>query len=403
MNDYTLDAVENPRLQRLKEKTSLYNFTASTLEALHDAHQGIERSKRRARQTVWWPGITSDIVNTVGNCAACQERRSSLPQEPMATEPLPSRIFEDVSSDLFSHAGRDYFVYVDRLSGWPIIHQLPRGDTTSRQIIKALREAFVSLGVPVRLRTDGGPQYKSREVANFLKRWGVQHVISTPYYPQSNGHAESAVKLLKHLVSKTTEGGSFNDMFYRGLLELRNTPRADRRSPAQMVFGHPIRSCVPAHHSTFAVQWQQHADECDSKAAKVLNQAQRHYNSSAHTLPSMKIGVHVRIQDPISKRWDKLGTIVGVGYHRDYLVKTPSDRVLWRNRRFIRSSLQLPLEAAGTPSADHQGRGGPRRTPSEEPATAPRRRVRFQLEPESVLRRGARQRRPPNRLGFDDH
>ena len=28
MNDYTVDAVENPRLQRLKEKTSLYNFTA---------------------------------------------------------------------------------------------------------------------------------------------------------------------------------------------------------------------------------------------------------------------------------------------------------------------------------------------------------------------------------------
>lgn len=28
LNDFTLDAVENPRLQRLKEKTGLYNFTA---------------------------------------------------------------------------------------------------------------------------------------------------------------------------------------------------------------------------------------------------------------------------------------------------------------------------------------------------------------------------------------
>ena len=471
LNDYTLDAVENPRLQRLKEKTSLYNFTAvwkkgkdhiipdalsrapveepthednqliqsvehhvhqsfvitisevstqqtpthlrdprlddlkrtaqeddtyqqllaavshgfpsskemlprsllqfwnvrdrlsshdglilkgcriliphasrkATMESLHDAHQGIERTKQRARQTVWWPGMNSDIVNTVGNCSACQELRPSLPREPMAMDPPPSRIFEDVSSDLFSHAGRDFFVYVDRLSGWPVIHQLPRGDTTSRQIIKALRDAFVSLGVPVRLRTDGGPQYRSREVASFLKRWGVRHVMSTPYYPQSNGHAEATVKAMKHLVFKTLADGSIdNDAFYRGLLELRNTPRANGRSPAQVIFGHPIRSCVPAHHSTFAAEWQKQAEECDSKAETSLHRAEQHYNASAHPLEPLQVGDHVRLQNPVSKRWDKLGTVVGIGYHRDYLVKTPSGRVAWRNRRFLRQSLQSP-------------------------------------------------------------
>ena len=38
-----------------------------TLMALHDSHQGIERTKRRARQTVWWPGLNSDITNTVNS------------------------------------------------------------------------------------------------------------------------------------------------------------------------------------------------------------------------------------------------------------------------------------------------------------------------------------------------
>ena len=78
--------------------------------------------------------------------------------------------------------------------------------------------------------------------------------MSTPYYPQSNGHAEAAVKAMRHLVFKTSADGSIDDDFYRGPLELRNTPRANGRSPAQVIFGHPIRSCVPAHHSTFAAE-----------------------------------------------------------------------------------------------------------------------------------------------------
>ncbi|XP_043188392.1 uncharacterized protein K02A2.6-like [Amphibalanus amphitrite] len=366
----------------LKGRRILIPFSSrkDTMRALHDAHQGIERTKRRARQTVWWPGLNSDIINVVGNCTTCQEHRSSLPQEPMAVDPPPTRIFEDVSSDLFSYAGRCYFVYVDRLSGWPVVHQLPRGDTTSHQIIKALRDAFVNLGVPVRLRTDGGPQYKSREIASFLKRWGVHHVVSTPYYPQSNGHAESAVKAMKHLISKTTVNGSLDDDFHRGLLEFRNTPRADGRSPAQVVFGHPIRSCVPAHRRSFATEWQEQAEECDYRASLNLQRAKQTYDSSAHPLKPLKAGDHVWLQDPISRRWDNLGTIVGVGYHRDYLIKTPSGRVFWRNRRFLRPSLKTPDNPEKKTTS----------SPSPSAGVPARQRVRFQLPPTRPLRRPER-------------
>ena len=362
-----------------------------TLNALHDSHQGIERTKSRARQTVWWPGINSDITNTVSSCNACQERRASLPQEPMASDPPPSRIFEDVSSDIFTLAGRDFLVYVDRLSNWPVIFQFPRGDTSSRHVIQCLREAFVTLGVPVRLRTDGGPQYKSREVASFLKRWGVVHVFSTPYYAQSNGHAEAAVKTVKHLIAKTTSNGVIDDeRLHRGLLELRNTPGVSGRSPAQIVFGQPIRSWVPAHRRSFASEWQQRADECDAKAARDRLQKELHYNKSARPLTSLKIGSNVRLQDPVSKRWDKVGVIVGVGYKRDYHVKLPSGRVMWRNRRFLRAA-HTPLPADGTPPSEAET--------SESAVPAQERRVRFQL-PSTPLRRSGRERRLPDRLGY---
>ena len=89
------------------------------LQRLHSGHQGIERTLRRARQSVFWPGLTSDVTNTVRACSSCQERLPSNVKEPLRQEETPSRPFESASADLFSYAGKHYLVYVDRLSGWP--------------------------------------------------------------------------------------------------------------------------------------------------------------------------------------------------------------------------------------------------------------------------------------------
>ncbi|XP_068207900.1 uncharacterized protein [Palaemon carinicauda] len=48
-----------------------------TLSHLHDSHRGVEATKRRARQSVFWPGIDSDITNTVRACEACQTLQPS--------------------------------------------------------------------------------------------------------------------------------------------------------------------------------------------------------------------------------------------------------------------------------------------------------------------------------------
>jgi hypothetical protein len=42
------------------------------LKRLHSSHQGIEKTKRRARQSVYWPGHTNDITNLVKSCSLCQ-------------------------------------------------------------------------------------------------------------------------------------------------------------------------------------------------------------------------------------------------------------------------------------------------------------------------------------------
>ena len=133
-------------------------------------------------------------------------------------EPTPTRIFEDVSVDLFSYEGSHYLVYADRLSGWPTVDRWKNKDPTS-DVTRAIRRNFMDLGVPLRLRSDGGPQFASSAFEAFIQQWGVEQVFSSPHYPQANGHAEAAVKAMKYLIQKASPSGDLEtDSFAAGKL-----------------------------------------------------------------------------------------------------------------------------------------------------------------------------------------
>ena len=308
------------------------------LKKLHASHQGAERTKRRARQILYWPCMNSDITNMVSSCEKCHSYLPSQQKEPLKIEPLPSRVFQEVSIDFFACSGINFLLQTDRLSGWPItIYQFGKGETTAKNVIIACRRCFADVGVPTILRSDCGPQFTSSEFFDFLSRWGVTHKKSTPYYPQSNGLVEAAVKSIKKLILTSTENGNLDtENFQRALLEWRNTPREGGLSPAQIVFGHPLRSFIPAHHSSFDKKFQTSRSQFDRNRSQIRNKAKKNYDLSSKPLPKLEIEDHVWIQNPLTKKWDTKGIVTKIGRNRDYLIETPSGKMYWRNRRFIR-------------------------------------------------------------------
>ena len=230
--------------------------------AMKHTRSQLSPPKNGAEQHVHAIAINSSRMTLEDDIEDTTNHLPSQQREPLTCE-LPTMVFEDVSADFFSYAGRDYLVYVDRLSGWPVTFHFAKGTTTSRHIINACRRAFVALGVPVRFRSDGAPQFASREFIQFLKRWGVNTMMPTSHNPQYNGRACTAVKAMMKLIAASTVRGKLDDgNVQRGLLEYRNTPREGGLSPAQILFGHPLRSAVPAHRAAFSDKWQKTANEC---------------------------------------------------------------------------------------------------------------------------------------------
>ncbi|MPC49101.1 hypothetical protein E2C01_042895 [Portunus trituberculatus] len=78
-------------------------------------------------------------------------------------------------------------------------------------------------------------------------------------------------------------------------MEQRNTPRSDNLSPAQVLFGHPLKSAVPAYRRAFAPEWQAVDEECDSKLSAEMERTEWYYNRSSRVLPPLCIVTHVCI------------------------------------------------------------------------------------------------------------
>jgi hypothetical protein len=222
----------------------------TVLRHLHSAHQGVTQMTARASTTVFWPGLSADIVEMRATCESCD--RSVPGHSPMPVEePLvPSYPFQHICCDYCTFEGTNYLVMVDRFSGWIHVREAPTGSTASGTagLLTVLRVLFATFGIPEGMSSDGGPQFKSTDFNRFLATWGVQHRLSSAYNPQSNGQAEVAVKSAKRLLRQNIgPGGSLDtDSMLRGLLQLCNTPEiSSGLSPAMIMLGKQLKDTLP--------------------------------------------------------------------------------------------------------------------------------------------------------------
>ena len=117
------------------------------LETIHAAHQGVSNMMSRAEDTVFWPGINTDIIKIRGSCLTCVRDAPSQPAGMPTAPPSPSFPFQYVVGDYFSIAGNNYLVLGDRFSGWLSICTAGRGEFDAKSLVTKSRDYFTNFNI----------------------------------------------------------------------------------------------------------------------------------------------------------------------------------------------------------------------------------------------------------------
>ena len=212
-----------------------------TLKVLHLGHYAVDKMQLRALATVYWPGINKDILKQYQSCKTCIKHSKSQRCELLQSHPTPELPWHTVATDLFEIRNSKYLLLVDYYSWFPILHKL--GSTTTRVLVQEMKEVFAELGVPNVIVSDSGPQYTSAEFKDFMKQWQIEHRVSSPRNPQSNGMAERCVQTMKASLIKTMEEGGDMDL---ALLTYKTTPLSHRLPlPAELLNYRKYKTLLP--------------------------------------------------------------------------------------------------------------------------------------------------------------
>ncbi|XP_052746992.1 uncharacterized protein K02A2.6-like [Bicyclus anynana] len=304
------------------------SLRSQMLNIVHDGHLGIDRCKKRAREVLFWPGITKDIELYVKRCAVCQENSNMQTKEPLIPIQIPRLPWNKIGADIFEYRKQYYLILVDYYSGFVEVNYLK--NITSKSVITAMKENFSRYGIPEILFSDNATNFTSRDFKKFSIEWGFDHVTSSPNYPQSNGKSERAVQTVKRLLIKSINS---NSDFYLNLLSYRNTPRDSKlSSPAQLLMGRRLNCRLPVHPGLLEPK---PVSKCEyDKLVNRQIKSKRYYDQHCKLLPELDVGDQVIIHD--QEKQTRGQVIMKASAPRSYMVQNRYGRIYRRNRRHLR-------------------------------------------------------------------
>lgn len=185
---------------------------------------------------MFWPGINSDIRNTVKACKSRHALQPSYQQEPLLPNNLPTRPFESISADFFQVRGKSFLVIAYSQTGlW----------SYPEDLIQQLQESVGCFAVLLLLLhgssskwTEGGPPFNSANFRKFKDCWRQPYgVLATLHLDQRQWRSSlpSSSFCRQHPMEILNARG-----FNWNLLEFHNIPIPAGRSPTQVLYGRSL-------------------------------------------------------------------------------------------------------------------------------------------------------------------
>lgn len=168
-------------------------------QKVHEGHFTLEKCLQRAKLGIWWPNIKAYLTKMSEDCPTCIQHKKQRP-EPLLQPRLPTYPWDIIGADIGTYDGVDYLVVIDAYSAFPFYFKLT--PITARVVIDRLKSLFHTFGSPQILRTDRGKQFDCVEFQQFVKEYDFEFKMSSSEHHQSNGLAETGVKIVKIVMDK---------------------------------------------------------------------------------------------------------------------------------------------------------------------------------------------------------
>lgn len=307
------------------------------LKRIHIGHLGLEKCKLRARETIFWPNINSQLEDYITKCGVCLSCKNENKKETMISHDIPNRAWSKIGTDCFHFNGEKYLLVIDYYSKF--IEVIKLSTLTSEEVINNLKTIFSRHGIPDIVMSDNGPEYSSSVFKSFASEWCFKHVTSSPRYAQSNGQSERAIQEIKKILRKTCLSKSD---FRLALLEYLNTPISSTlASPAELLNNRRLRSIVPCSPRLLK-------PKIPTNVKNALNNRQQcqkaQYDKGAKDMAKLTVGQRVKVR--VNKKWVNAVVKKYVGI-RSYSLQLDDGGTLIRNRR------HLLIDTSNTQTSDY--------------------------------------------------
>lgn len=321
---------------------------ARAISLAHEGHLGIVGTKQHLRSKVWWPGIDRAAERHCRTCHGCQVVARPDAPEPLRPTELPEGPWQDVAIDLLGPlpSGESILVVVDYYSRYYEYDVLK--STVTSKVIDSLESIFSRHGLPVSVRSDMGPQFKSEEFSEYCDSNGIKHVKTTPRWAQANGEVERQnASLMKRIRIAVSDGLDWKRELRKYVTIYRSIDHTTTgKSPAELLFKRKMRGKLPSITAAHAELEVRDRDAEQKGQSKIYADERRHARYS-----DVKVGDTVLVRQ---EKTDKLTTPFNATPHKvvsksgnQVTVETPTGARYKRNTTFVKRYINTQETTTG--------------------------------------------------------
>ncbi|XP_055585279.1 uncharacterized protein K02A2.6-like [Uranotaenia lowii] len=219
------------------------------LEVAHEGNSSTAKMKSIMRQRVWWPGMPKDVTNWVESCRTCCINGKPERTTPMERISIPKTAWEAIALDFngpyVKFGGILILVIIDYKSRY--ILAKPIKSTSFECTRKVLDDIFEKEGFPKTVKIDNGPPFGGKDFADYCKQRDITLVLSTPLFPQQNGLAESAMKLINKAMSVAiADKTNYNEELKKAVMAHNAAAHSITKvPPEELMYGRKIKRGLP--------------------------------------------------------------------------------------------------------------------------------------------------------------